>query len=83
MSALLACSSVRAGSADIWVAAGHGPAGKRAFGGQFVAQSMAAAGRTVHEPKVPTSIHLQFLRGGDAAGPSTTPWNAPTTAAPR
>ncbi len=49
---------------DGFAAPGYGPAGKRAFGGQFVAQSMAAAARTVDDPKVPTNMHLQFLRGG-------------------
>ena len=53
------------GAGDTFVAPGYGPGGKRAFGGQFVAQSMAAAVRTVDEPKVPTNIHLQFLRGGE------------------
>src|SRR6478752_7980496 len=64
MSALLGLLELRKGSGDTFVAPGYGPGGKRAFGGQFVAQSMAAAVRTVDEPKVPTNIHLQFLRGG-------------------
>jgi acyl-CoA thioesterase len=57
------------GQHDSFHAPGHGPAGKRAFGGQFVAQSMAAAGRTVAEEALPTSLHLQFLRGGDSGAP--------------
>jgi len=64
VSALLGLLDLQPGADDTFVAPGYGPAGKRAFGGQFVAQSMAAAVRTVDEPKVPTNIHLQFLRGG-------------------
>lgn len=69
MSALLDLLDVRAGDTDTFVAAGHGPADKRAFGGQFVAQSMAAAAPTVPGEALPTSMHLQFLRGGAAADP--------------
>jgi acyl-CoA thioesterase-2 len=69
MSALLDLLDVRPGATDIFVAAGHGPADKRAFGGQFVAQSMAAAAQTVPGQALPTSMHLQFLRGGAAADP--------------
>jgi acyl-CoA thioesterase-2 len=32
-----------------------------------MAQSLAAAARTVEAAKLPTSMHLQFLRGGEAA----------------
>ncbi|CAN5177534.1 thioesterase family protein [soil metagenome] len=69
MSTLLELLDVQRGDTDVWVAAGHGPADKRAFGGQFVAQSMAAAGQTVPAETGPTSMHLQFLRGGAAADP--------------
>ncbi len=69
MSVLLDLLDVRPADGDTWVAAGHGPADKRAFGGQFVAQSMAAAGQTVPGDAQPTSMHLQFLRGGAAADP--------------
>lgn len=69
MSALLELLDMRPGDTDVWVAAGHGPTDKRAFGGQFVAQSMAAAGKTVPDDAGPTSMHLQFLRGGAAADP--------------
>jgi acyl-CoA thioesterase-2 len=55
------------GSEDAWAGPGNGPAGKRAYGGQFVAQSLAAACRTVDSRRAPTNMHLQFLRGGDAA----------------
>lgn len=66
MSALLDLLELHAAEHDRWQAPGHGPEGKRAFGGQFVAQSMAAAGRTVGGDALPTSLHLQFLRGGDS-----------------
>ncbi len=76
MSALLDLLDLRAEADDAWIASGHGPAGKRAFGGQFVAQSMAAAARSIPEVASdaadapgPTSMHLQFLRGGDATEP--------------
>jgi acyl-CoA thioesterase-2 len=52
--------------ADSWIGPGSGPAGKRAYGGQFVAQSLAAACRTVDPDRLPTNMHLQFLRGGEA-----------------
>ena len=64
MSELLRLLELRPGPEDVFVAPGYGPEGKRAFGGQFLAQTLAAAARTVDEPKVPTSLHLQFLRGG-------------------
>lgn len=64
MSALLGLLQLRSGAGDTFVAPGYGPAGKRTFGGQFLAQSMAAAARTVDTAKLPTSLHLQFLRGG-------------------
>jgi acyl-CoA thioesterase len=52
-----------------WVGPASGPAGKRAFGGQFAAQSLAAAARTVDAGRAPTHLHLQFLRGGEAGDP--------------
>ncbi len=69
MSALLRLLDVRPGavdSPDTWLGASSGPEGKRAFGGQFMAQSLAAASRTVEAGKSPTNMHLQFLRGGEA-----------------
>ncbi|MGH3581226.1 MAG: acyl-CoA thioesterase [Mycobacterium sp.] len=67
MSALLTLLDVRPGQSDgSWVGPASGPEGKRAFGGQFMAQSLAAASRTVDSAKLPTSMHLQFLRGGEA-----------------
>jgi acyl-CoA thioesterase-2 len=67
MSALLRLLDVRAGDAgDAWIGPASGPEGKRAFGGQFMAQSLAAAAGTVDAEKLPTNMHLQFLRGGEA-----------------
>ncbi|GAB3233132.1 acyl-CoA thioesterase [Mycolicibacterium hippocampi] len=69
MSTLLDLLDVTAGSGDTWQGRGSGPAGKRAYGGQLVAQALAAASRTVNAEKSPTNLHLQFLRGGDAGAP--------------
>ena len=66
MSALLDLLDMTAGPPDTWHGRGSGPAGKRAYGGQLVAQALAAASRTVDPVKAPTNLHLQFLRGGDA-----------------
>ncbi len=67
MSALLDLLNLRPGTAaDTWIGPASGPEGKRSFGGQFMAQSLAAAGHTVESAKRPTSMHLQFLRGGEA-----------------
>jgi acyl-CoA thioesterase II len=65
VSALLALLDVRA-VGDGFRGPASGPTGKRAFGGQFMAQSLAAAAHTVDPAKPPTSMHLQFLRGGEA-----------------
>ena len=56
-------------AADTWVGPASGPDGKRSYGGQFVAQSLAAACRTVDADRLPTNMHLQFLRGGEAGDP--------------
>lgn len=67
MSALLRLLALRQGATeDSWIGPASGPDGKRSFGGQFMAQSLAAAGRSVAPEKLPTSMHLQFLRGGEA-----------------
>ncbi|MCG5434419.1 thioesterase family protein [Mycobacterium sp. MYCO198283] len=57
------------GGGGSWTGPAYGPAGKRAYGGQLAAQSLAVAGRTVDPAKRPTSMHVQFLRGGDAGEP--------------
>ncbi|BBX71009.1 acyl-CoA thioesterase [Mycolicibacterium psychrotolerans] len=66
MSVLLDLLDVAAAGEDTWRGRASGPEGKRAYGGQLVAQSLAAAARTVEPAKAPTALHLQFLRGGDA-----------------
>jgi len=69
MSTLLDLLDVTAGPADTWQGRGSGPVGKRTYGGQLVAQALAAGSRTVEAGKAPTNMHLQFLRGGDAGQP--------------
>jgi acyl-CoA thioesterase-2 len=46
---------------------GRSPAGRTrsVFGGQFLAQALVAAGRTVAPDRRPHSLHAYFLRGGD------------------
>lgn len=66
MSELLDLLDVADAGEDTWRGRASGPEGKRAYGGQLVAQSLAAAARTVEPAKAPTALHLQFLRGGDA-----------------
>lgn len=66
MSVLLDLLTLQPDGADGWVGPGSGPSGKRAFGGLFAAQSLAAACRGVTPDKTPTNMHLQFLRGGEA-----------------
>lgn len=69
MSVLLDLLDVRAGESDVFCGRAGGPDGKRAYGGQLAAQSLAAAARTVAAAKRPTLMHLQFLRAGDAGTP--------------
>ena len=70
MSALLKLLELSPGDdTDIWVGPPSGPDGKRSYGGQFVAQSLAAACHTVDADRPPTNMHLQFLRGGEAGDP--------------
>lgn len=69
MSRLLDLLDVADAGAQTWRGAASGPEGKRAYGGQLVAQSLAAAARTVDRAKAPTAMHLQFLRGGEAGDP--------------
>jgi acyl-CoA thioesterase II len=69
MSRLLELLQVADTGSDTWRGSASGPAGKRAYGGQLVAQSLAAAARTVDPAKAPTALHLQFLRGGEAGEP--------------
>lgn len=48
----------------------NGPAGKRAYGGHLAAQALAAACRSSGTDRLPTAVHVQFLRGGDAGVPA-------------
>lgn len=68
MSTLLKVLDVRA-DGDGYRGESMGPDGKRAYGGQLAAQSLAAACRTVEADRSPTNMHVQFLRGGDAGAP--------------
>ncbi|HWJ84516.1 MAG TPA: acyl-CoA thioesterase II [Cellulomonas sp.] len=43
----------------------------RVFGGQVLAQSLLAAGRTLGEDRLPHSLHGYFLRAGDVREPIT------------
>ncbi|BBY26681.1 acyl-CoA thioesterase [Mycolicibacterium sediminis] len=51
---------------DVFVAPNppRGP-GNRLFGGLIAAQALAAAGATVEPDKLPQSLHLYFVRGGE------------------
>ncbi|MCP9276299.1 acyl-CoA thioesterase [Mycolicibacterium arenosum] len=69
MSALVRLLDVTPMNDGGWLGAASGPEGKRAYGGQFMGQSLAAACRTVDPDKAPTNVHLQFLRGGEAGDP--------------
>ncbi|OBC14255.1 acyl-CoA thioesterase II [Mycobacterium sp. 852013-50091_SCH5140682] len=68
MSTLLKLLDVRA-DGDGYVGESIGPDGKRAYGGQLAAQSLAAACGTVEADRSPTNVHVQFLRAGDAGEP--------------
>jgi acyl-CoA thioesterase II len=51
---------------DVFIAPNpSGGAGSRLFGGLIAAQSLAAAGATVDAEKLPQSLHLYFVRGGE------------------
>ncbi|MCT7659301.1 acyl-CoA thioesterase [Mycobacterium deserti] len=67
MSRLLRLLDLRsAATEDMRIGPSSGPDGKRSYGGQFMAQSLAAAHATVDGDRLPTNMHLQFLRGGEA-----------------
>ncbi|BBY58595.1 acyl-CoA thioesterase [Mycolicibacterium sarraceniae] len=69
MSVLAGLLDVTASGTDTFVGTESGPAEKRSYGGHLAAQAMAAACHTVDAEKTPTSLHVQFLRGGDAGAP--------------
>ena len=55
---------------DVFTGVHNGPPGKRAYGGLLASQSLAATCRTVRPDLAPTSLHVQYLRGGDAGTPT-------------
>ncbi|PEQ13865.1 acyl-CoA thioesterase II [Novosphingobium sp. PC22D] len=55
--------------ADLYRGAATDGLGGRVFGGQAIAQALAAAGRTVGEDRPAHSLHGYFLRAGDASRP--------------
>ncbi|MBI3692134.1 MAG: thioesterase family protein, partial [Mycolicibacterium aromaticivorans] len=69
MSALSRLLTVAPDQSGGFVGEASGPPDKRAYGGHLAAQAMAAACHTVDADKAPTSLHVQFLRGGDAGAP--------------
>lgn len=69
MSTLSRLLNVSADASGAFVGEASGPPDKRAYGGHLAAQAMAAACHTVDADKSPTSLHVQFLRGGDAGAP--------------
>ena len=58
------------GEPDVFIGAPNGPSGKRAYGGLLTAQAMASACQTLPPDLAPTSLHVQYLRGGDAGTPT-------------
>ncbi|WP_313673189.1 acyl-CoA thioesterase domain-containing protein [Mycolicibacterium sp.] len=68
-SALTRLLAVTPTGEDIFDGTPNGPTGKRAYGGHLAAQALTSACRTTTEDRVPTSLHVQFLRGGDAGEP--------------
>ncbi len=54
---------------DAFTGPDAGPPDRRAYGGHLAAQALAAACRTLTADLAPTSLHVQFLRGGDAGAP--------------
>jgi len=58
-------------AADTWTGATDGVGLPQLFGGQLVAQSLVAAGRSVEEGCLPHSIHTTFLRAGLSGTPVT------------
>ena len=69
MSVLAALLALTPDGPDSFVGPANGPTGKRAYGGHLAAQALAAACGTVGPDRMVTSLHVQFLRGGDAGEP--------------
>ena len=62
---VLQALDLRAGGADTFTGSSLRMGLPRAFGGQLLAQSLVAAGRTVGPDAVVHSLHLYFVRPGD------------------
>lgn len=60
---LLAVSPVATGT-DVWTGAARDYGPLRIYGGHFLGQALAAAFRTVPEPKLAHSLHAYFVRAG-------------------
>lgn len=56
-------------AADRFLAPAAPDKGERLYGGQFLAQCLLAAERTVGAPRAAHSLHAYFLRPGDVAAP--------------
>ncbi len=69
MSLLAGLLELTAAEPDSFTGPSNGPVGKRAYGGHLAAQALMAACRTVAADRLPTAVHVQFLRGGDAGTP--------------
>jgi acyl-CoA thioesterase-2 len=65
MTRLLGVLDLEPDGADAFTAASLHRPGGRVFGGQVLAQSLMAAGRTVPAGRLPHSLHGYFLRPGD------------------
>lgn len=66
MSVITALLELAPDGPDAFIGPANGPVGKRAYGGHLAAQALMAACRTVDPDRMVTSLHVQFLRGGDA-----------------
>lgn len=60
---LLAVTPAPAGN-DVWIGAARDYGPLRIYGGHFLGQALAAAFRTVPEPKLAHSLHAYFVRAG-------------------
>ena len=69
MSVLVGLLELTATQPDSFTGSPNGPLGKRAYGGHLAAQALVAACRTVAGDRIPTALHVQYLRGGDSGTP--------------
>lgn len=70
MSVITGLLELSAAETDSFTGEPNGPLGKRAYGGLLAAQAlMAACGTVLPSERIPTALHVQFLRGGDAGMP--------------